>query len=63
MAVGNISSRTAGVGVGLVVAFLALAFVGIRYILTQSWGLIFELTYLLILLIVFGIVADRLFIR
>ncbi|WP_137288436.1 hypothetical protein [Natronorubrum halophilum] len=63
MAVGNISSRTAGVGVGLVVAFLALAFVGIRYILTQSWGLIFELAYLLILLIVFGIVADRLFIR
>lgn len=63
MAVRNIATRTVGVGGSLVVAFLVLAAVGVWYILAQGWGLIFELTYLLILSIAFAIAADRLFVR
>lgn len=63
MAVRNISSRTVGTGGALAVAFLVLAFGGVWYILAQSWGLIFELTYLLMLLIAFTIIVDRLFVR
>lgn len=63
MAVQTISSRTAGMAGALSVAFLILAYGGVRYILEQGWGLVFEVAYLLILLIGFAIVADRLFIR
>lgn len=63
MAVQNIEPRTAGMAGGLFVAFLALAYVGVQYILEQAWGLVFELAYVLALMIVFAIIADRLFIR
>lgn len=63
MAVQNISSRTAGMAGALAVAFLVLAYVGVRYILEQAWGLVFEVAYILALLIVFAFVADRLFVR
>ena len=63
MAVQTISSRTAGMAGALFVAFLILAYVGVQYILEQAWGLVFEIAYLLVLLIVFAIIADRLFVR
>lgn len=63
MAVTNGSSRTAGIAGGFLVAFLLLAYLGVQYILSQAWGLVFEVTYVLILLIVFAILADRVFIR
>ena len=63
MAVQNISSRTAGMAGALFVAFLIVAYAGVQYILEQGWGLVFEVAYVLALLIVFAIIADRLFIR
>ncbi len=47
----------------MLIAFVALAYFGVQYMLTQGWGLVFEVAYILVLLIVFAIVADRLFIR
>ncbi|AEH38392.1 hypothetical protein Halxa_3786 [Halopiger xanaduensis SH-6] len=47
----------------LSLAFLVLAYAGVQYILEQGWGLVFEVAYLLALLIGFAIVADRLFVQ
>ncbi|OVE84878.1 hypothetical protein [Natronolimnobius baerhuensis] len=63
MAVQNLSSQKTGIAGGLLVAFVALAAIGIWYIYEQAWGLVFELAYILGLLIVFLIIADQLFIR
>ncbi|AGB38904.1 hypothetical protein [Natronococcus occultus] len=63
MAVAKSLSRTGSIAGIVVVSFVALAYFGVQYILAQGWGLIFEVTYLLVLLIVFAIVSDRLFIR
>lgn len=63
MAIGNVSSRTVGVGGALALAFGLLASGGMWYIHSQRWGLIFEIAYLLILLIALAIVGDRAFVR
>lgn len=63
MAVRELSSRTVGKAGAVLVAFVALAYFGVQYMLTQGWGLVFEVAYVLLLLIVLAIVADRLFIR
>lgn len=63
MAVQNLSSRTAGIAGGLLTAFVALAAIGVWYIYEQAWGLVFELAYVLGVLIVFLIVADQLLVR
>ncbi|WP_148263649.1 hypothetical protein [Halopiger xanaduensis] len=63
MAVQRLSSRTVGMAGVLSLAFLVLAYAGVQYILEQGWGLVFEVAYLLALLIGFAIVADRLFVQ
>ncbi|MCW8173091.1 hypothetical protein [Natrialba swarupiae] len=63
MVVGTVSSRTIGISSALGIGFVTLASLGIYYIYTQAWGLVFELAYVIVLLIVFAIVADRLLIR
>lgn len=63
MAVQNLSSRTVGTVGALFFAFLVLAYVGVQFILEQAWGLIFEVAYLLFLLIIFAIITDYLFVR
>ncbi|MFC6906607.1 hypothetical protein [Halalkalicoccus tibetensis] len=63
MTVRQLSSRMVGKMGAMLIAFVALAYFGVQYMLTQGWGLVFEVAYILVLLIVFAIVADRLFIR
>ncbi|SDK55735.1 hypothetical protein [Natronorubrum texcoconense] len=63
MAVQTIESRTVGTAGALAVGFLLLAAAGVWFILTQGWGLIFEITYLLVLVIALSLIVDRLFIR
>jgi uncharacterized membrane protein len=63
MAVQNLSSRTAGIVGALFLAFLVFAYMGVQFILEQAWGLVFEVAYLLFLLIIFAIITDYLFVR
>ncbi|NGM69997.1 hypothetical protein G6M89_13425 [Natronolimnobius sp. AArcel1] len=63
MAVRNLSSQTTSIAGGLLAGFIVLAAIGVWFIYQQAWGLVFELAYVLGLLIVFLIAADQLLVR
>lgn len=61
--VGDVSSRTVRIVVGLVASFLLLASIGVWYLYEAEQVLIFELAYVLLLLIGFALIADRLLVQ
>lgn len=63
MAVQRVSSRAVGIVGALAVMVLVLAYVGVQYIIEEGYGLVYEIAYVLLLLIALTIAVDRLLVR